>query len=264
MTKTIVMFDMDGTLTEPRQEFEPKVLEPSLLKLSEYANIGIITGSDEDYLREQMKSFLYNSSCRYKTHLLPCNGTKHLIPPTEAAADFLLIHEVSMEEQLGKKKYRELLYELICSQLDVSHTDCPLSGHFINCRGSMVNWSPIGRNANQKQRQEFIKMDKERGVRKHLIDELRAMLELKEMNKDLTIKLGGDTSFDIYPAGWDKTYGLQHFNNWDVWFVGDRCGENGNDREIYEACLGQSYVSSGPESTKEIIECIINNLRENK
>ena len=87
------------------------------------------------------------------------------------------------------------------------------------------------------------------------------MLELKKMSSKITIKLGGDTSFDIYPSGWDKTYGLKHFNGWDVWFVGDRCGENGNDREIYEACIGQSYVTEGPENTAEIIECIIGNLR---
>ena len=125
----------------------------------------------------------------------------------------------------------------------------------------MINWSPIGRNANKSQREEFIKMDNKNNLRDRVIKELRAMLELQGMSNLITIKLGGDTSFDIYPKGWDKTYGLQHFNNWDVWFVGDRCGENGNDREIYEACLGQSYVSSGPESTKEIIDCIISNLK---
>ena len=59
MNKTIVLFDMDGTLTEPRGSFNPKILEPSLLKLSQYVDIGIITGSDEDYLREQMEVFLY-------------------------------------------------------------------------------------------------------------------------------------------------------------------------------------------------------------
>ncbi len=260
MSRTIVLFDMDGTLTEPRQQFNPKILEPSLRRLSEFAEIGIITGSDEDYLREQMKSFLKNSSCRYKTHLMPCNGTKYFKPPQTADGDFELAHEVFMEKELGEKKYRELICELICSQLDVCHIGCPLTGHFINCRGSLINWSPIGRNANQKQREQFIKMDKERSIRKHFIDELRAILQLKEINNDVTIKLGGDTSFDIYPTGWDKTYGLKHFPNWDVWFVGDRCGQNGNDYEIYNACLNQAYTTEGPEKTKEIIENIINNL----
>ena len=260
MSKTIVLFDMDGTLTEPRQTFDFKILESSLLKLSEHAFIGIITGSDEDYLREQMESFLYDSSCRYKTYLMPCNGTKFLIPPTEASGDFVLMHEVSMEDQLGSKKYRNLIKELIYSQVDMANADVPLTGHFINCRGSTINWCPIGRNANSQERERFIQIDEEEGLRSRVIGELQAMLELQKMDKDITIKLGGDTSFDIYPRGWDKTYGLKHFQGWDVWFVGDRCGENGNDREIYEACLGKSYVTSGPENTKEIIDCIIKHL----
>ena len=256
MTKTIVLFDMDGTLTEPRQAFDYKVLEPSLLKLSEHAEIGIITGSDEDYLREQMESFLYDSSCRYRTHLLPCNGTKYLKPPETAAGEFILTHEVSMEQQLGTKKYRELICELVYSQVDICLLGAPLTGHFINCRGSMMNWSPIGRNASLDQREEFIKLDNELAVRDRVLGELRAMLKLKEINNKVTIKLGGDTSFDIYPSGWDKTDGLKHFPAWDVWFVGDRCDPDGNDYELYQACGTQSFISTGPENTIEIIKQI--------
>ena len=106
-----------------------------------------------------------------------------------------------------------------------------------------------------------MKIDKESNLRTRVLTELRTILKLRGMLKDVTIKLGGDTSFDIYPAGWDKTYGLKHFSGWDVWFVGDRCDIDGNDFEIYQACLGQSYVSSGPEHTLEIISCIEKNLK---
>ena len=262
MNKTIVLFDMDGTLTEPRQPFDSEILEKPLYQLTNLGvHIGIITGSDEDYLREQMGEFLERSSSRYKLHLLPCNGTKYFKPPKFANQDFELVHEVSMEETLSTKKYRELICELVYSQVDICHAGAPLTGHFINCRGSMINWSPIGRNATTPQREEFIRMDKEKKIRERVISELRAVLALKELDKKVTIKLGGDTSFDIYPTGWDKTYGLKHFQGWNVWFVGDRCGEDGNDYEIYNACIGQSYVSSGPENTQEIIENIYKNLR---
>jgi HAD superfamily hydrolase (TIGR01484 family) len=261
MSKTIILFDMDGTLTESRQSFDYKPLKEALCSLTNVgAEIGIITGSDEDYLREQMGNFLVNSSCRYRLHLLPCNGTKYFKPPEFSKDDFRLVHEVSMEEHLGSQNYRELIQELIYSQVDMATAGVPLTGHFINCRGSMINWSPIGRNANLEQRAEFMRIDKEEGLRERVIGELRSILELKDLMNKVTIKLGGDTSFDIYPTKWDKTYGLKHFNGWDVWFVGDRCGENGNDREIYEACTGQSYVTSGPENTEEIIECILKNL----
>ena len=75
---------------------------------------------------------------------------------------------------------------------------------------------------------------------------------------DITIKLGGDTSFDIYPQGWDKRYALKHFpeESWDVFFVGDRCSYDGNDYEIFEhlSPLGRSFETSGPDETIEIID----------
>jgi len=262
MSKTIVLFDMDGTLTEPRQSFDYSLLGDALYSLTNNgAHIGIITGSDEDYLREQMGDFLNNSSCRYKLHLLPCNGTKYFTPPKFANQGFELVHEVSMEETLTTKKYRDLICELIYSQVDICHVGAPLTGHFINCRGSMINWSPIGRNATISERNDFIEIDKEKNIRKRVISELRAVLELKQMDKEVTIKLGGDTSFDIYPTNWDKTYGLRHFRGWDIWFVGDRCEKNGNDYEIYQSCSGQSFVSTGPANTRELIKHILERLR---
>jgi len=263
--KTIVMFDMDGTLTEPRQKFKDPDLDDALYRLTNTGvHIGIITGSDEDYLREQMGEFLRRSSCRYKIHLMPCNGTKYFEPPKFANQDFTMTHSVSMKKHLGSDNYRRLLQELILSQVDMSNDEIPLTGHFINCRGSLINWCPIGRNANDEEREIFRAIDEKVGLRKRVIDELKMMLKQKGLLNRLTIKFGGDTSFDIYPKGWDKTYGLRHFRNWDIWFVGDRCCENGNDYEIYNTCKysSQAYKTNGPKKTTEIVDTIITRLKE--
>jgi phosphomannomutase len=210
-----------------------------------------------------MGSFLDSSSIRYKTYLMPCNGTKLLWPPSNVDEEHKLLHNKSMEDHLGEKDYRILLQELIYSQIDISSEGIPLTGHFIDCRGSTINWCPIGRNANNSQREDFMKIDKEGKIRNRVLTELRTMLEQKGLLKKVTIKLGGDTSFDIYPKGWDKTYGLKHFSNWDVWFVGDRCYPDGNDYEIYKECCkkDQGFITSGPEQTAEIIDEIIEKIR---
>ena len=79
---------------------------------------------------------------------------------------------------------------------------------------------------------------------------------------DVTIALGGATSFDIYPTGWDKTYALNHYKNYEVFFVGDRCEKGGNDWHIYEQLKddGNSYTTSGPRETVKIIDQIIEKL----
>jgi phosphomannomutase len=106
-------------------------------------------------------------------------------------------------------------------------------------------------------------MDKIYGIRRHAIHKFREIM-LHHGIHDVTIKLGGDTSFDIYPYGWDKRYALKHFpeSDWDVFFVGDRCHPDGNDYEIYEHLrpLGRSFETSGPEETIEIIDIYLHKL----
>ena len=85
---------------------------------------------------------------------------------------------------------------------------------------------------------------------------LRSILDANEM-QDITVKLGGDTSFDIYPRGWDKTYALRHFDDRNIWFVGDRAhSPKGNDYEIFQACGARSYHTSVPEETRDIVDSI--------
>ena len=48
----------------------------------------------------------------------------------------------------------------------------------------------------------------------------------------------------------------------DVYFVGDRCDKNGNDRELYELITNtqqndRSFITSGPKETIEIIKKIL-------
>lgn len=256
MNKNIILFDMDGTLTEPRKKFESSLLSSSFYKLSNFADIGIVTGSDIDYLKEQMSDILTKSSVRYCLHLLPCNGTKWYRPPHLACDDFKLVEENNMESKIGVKNYRKIIEVLIEKQHFATDLDIPLTGHFISTRGSLINWSPAGRNANDEQRGKFIKFDKKYNYRKSLLTQLRTSFE----GLDVTVKLGGDTSFDIYPTGWDKTFCLRYFSDKVVWFVGDRVTATGNDFEIFNACSPRSFQTTGPSQTVEIIEQIIKHI----
>jgi phosphomannomutase len=92
---------------------------------------------------------------------------------------------------------------------------------------------------------------------KQFVGKLENGLVNSNLIDEITVKLGGDTSFDIYPTGWDKTYALRHFSGRNVWFVGDRArSPKGNDYEIFRACEPRSFHTSGPEQTKEIVEGI--------
>ena len=64
----LVLFDMDGTLTEPRSSLD-RSLVPLLEDLSDIAEVGIVTGSDYEYLKQQVGFLMDRSKIRYKLHL---------------------------------------------------------------------------------------------------------------------------------------------------------------------------------------------------
>ena len=72
-------------------------------------------------------------------------------------------------------------------------------------------------------------------------------------NKDvseLSFSIGGQISVDVFPKGWDKTYCLQFLNSYErILFFGDKTMEGGNDFEIYNHELTESYSVINPEDT---------------
>ena len=259
----VVLFDMDGTLTEPRGSLH-KPLVTSLERLSDIAEIGVVTGSDYEYLKQQINFLMDKSKIRYKLHLLPCNGTKYYSPPTTASENHTLRSEKNMMNELGQEKFKNLMTAIIEVQEHISKLRIPLTGHFIDYRGSMINWCPIGRNASKEQRESFVSIDTVSSptLRERYLTRLKIKVEY--VTRGIVCKLGGDTSFDIYPLGWDKTYALNFFKDYkEIFFVGDRCQPNGNDYEIYKELGSRAYETKSLENTHEIIDTIIKKIESN-
>ena len=85
----------------------------------------------------------------------------------------------------------------------------------------MINWCPIGRNATSNDREKFSNFDKSFGTstfRRTVLEQMRE--EFSNAQIPVEIKLGGETSFDIYPEGWDKTFAMQHFPDSKIYFLG--------------------------------------------
>lgn len=254
---TLVLFDVDGTLTEARQPVTMPIIL-ALRELCRHAEIGFLSGSGIEYIKEQLWPALNDSIIRKNCHILPCNGTEYAIPIGIENLDFQHIHRASMIDELGDTYFRKLMKVLCSLQAQLVEEDymLPLTGNFIQNRGSMINWCPIGRNASPNEREQFKALDKLYRIRQKYFKILS--YELKEQNVNTIVKMGGNTSFDIYPHGWDKTYALRHFDvtKWDFWFVGDRCGIDGNDYEIFNLLKSKSraFETGSPEETVEIID----------
>ena len=254
--KSLFLFDMDGTLTPSRGSM-PIEVELLLGKIQNNGHeVGIITGSDMDYVRQQCSNMFDMPLLECNdVHFLPCNGTKYI-------RNERIIYSKNMKQQMGTEQWRLLITHLLSLQNELCYempSSFPLTGHFFNYRDSMLNWCPIGRNATTEDRKYWEEIDRDGKIRKPLLGKIREFINPLGLN--LSVKLGGDTSFDIYPFGWDKTYPLVETDCFDdyekIYFIGDRCERNGNDWELYEHYRTESYKTTGTKHTIEIVNKIL-------
>ena len=216
MSKTLVLFDVDGTLTLPRLPISENMVEALKCIRDIKIDLGFVGGSDLnkqiEQLGENMKLFKWKFSE---------NGLV-------SYCDDELIQKTSLVEYMGEENYQKLIN--VCLKI-LSNTIVPVKrGHFIELRNGMINISPIGRSCSQKERDEFDAWDKVHKIREKIIGEIKS--ELPEMN--LQFSIGGQISIDIFPQGWDKTYCLSFVTEYkDIYFFGDKTSIGGNDYEIY-------------------------------
>tara|TARA_Y100001963_G_scaffold160093_1_gene267753 strand:- start:4562 stop:5356 length:795 start_codon:yes stop_codon:yes gene_type:complete len=262
--RQVILFDMDGTLTLPRKKISIEMIR-KLKDLSTYADIGIVTGSGYDYLEQQCKELWFDigSVPLSKITLLPCNGTQ-VYSASDKCNKLSLRHKSNMRKEIGADKFDRVMKCLSYMQLlhcckNPSHA---LTGHFISYRGSLINWCPVGRNADDNQRNGFIEYDIENKMRLSAKDSIQKYLSAYNID-NISLALGGSTSIDIFPTGWDKTYALNHFQDKLCWFVGDSCDTDGNDKALYDLLKieNRAYKTSGPAETLEIIDRIIEKIK---
>ena len=260
----IVLFDVDGTLTPPRQQITPSVIKmlKRLLAEPHVTQIGAITGSPLLLMQEQLDPLFQSltGGMGDLIDLFPCNGTQHVIWD-DIEKNFIRISDVSMLDELGRDAMQKLMLLLVELQFDfcrkfVALHGLPLAGGFVEYRGSLVNWCPIGRNASFQQRREFIGVDVQHDIRKYCLQQVEQKFSDRGLTKKIDVVTGGQTSFDIYPAGWDKRFVLNHITKEYTWFVGDKCDPGGNDQEIYEFFkpYGRAYKTGSPSETIKIVD----------
>ena len=265
--KNIVLFDMDGTLT-PARESAGVPIAMAMRELSRVAKIGIVTGSHFEYLQQQCESILNSlvGPQLDRVSLFPCNGGQYY---RWSGSSWHLLGDKNMQNFLGQQKFNELMktciFVLNAAVEDLDTESWGMAGHFVEYRGPMINLCFPGRQAEKSDRKKFQDLDKKYNIRNSALNRLKGKMIVDDIC-DLECKLGGNTSIDIFPKGWNKLLALENIAEPQVWFVGDRCTGDGNDREIYEYTMkyDRGYETDGPGQTVDIIENIIQKIKENK
>lgn len=253
ISKKISLFDMDGTLTKPRERIQADMIQ-ALSDLSKFSEVGIVSGSDLPLIKEQVVQYLLED-LKKSMILFPCNGTQayNFIDNT-----YQKVYSTNMISEIGKNEFFDL-FKFLLKQQKVTCDDNPdilINGNFIENRGSMLNYCIPGRSSSSAERKRFEFIDFTRSIREHILTRIKAYISRKKIS--LSASIGGKTSIDIYPKGWDKTYVMNHLNDYDpITFVGDKCDGTGNDKELYNlqdhADNLICFKTSSPEETIDII-----------
>ena len=230
--RKIYIFDVDGTLT-PSRLMMTKEFAKFFDKWSNENKYYLVTGSDLDKTKEQLPIAYIDRA----EAIFTCCGN-------QMWRDNELIYDNKFE--LSTKLKNSLEVVLMSSPYPHRY------GNHIEDRGSMVNFSIVGRNCTQEQREDFFKWDNEKGERKKI------STFLKHKFKDLDAVLGGQISIDIYPKGMDKSQIIKHIDFNECIFIGDRPEKGGNDyplaKLMEETNNCKYFQTEGPEQTMEILQ----------
>ena len=241
--KKVILLDMDGTITPPRKPIETEMIVQLDSMIADGFELGIVSGSHIGYMDEQLGPWdNWQKDCKM-VHKFPVNGTQGL----------------DMRNEYSEFEWDWLIHDIEAAdhrmRLSLGGQYIRVPEEIIEYRGSAINWCPIGRDASDKMRKRFVGLDHAFDLRLNFLNQMkcRPMFHSKTV-----IKLGGQTSFDIYPAGWDKSYVFKNFEGFErIYFIGDKCEPMGNDYEGYVRARDYGIQTDGPKSTCRILSKIL-------
>ena len=235
----IFIFDIDGTLTPSRLRMTEK-FSKFFDKWSEKNKYYLVTGSDLDKTKEQLPIAYIDRA----EAIFTCCGN-------QMWRDNELIYDNKFKVT---KKLNKLLGTILSNSVYPHRY-----GNHIEDRGSMVNFSIVGRDCSQEQREEYYNWDEIEGERKDIARTIGFRWP------ELDAVIGGQISIDIYPKGNDKSQILEHIKDRNIVtskdeyiFIGDRTEIGGNDYPLAKLMENTDnckyYQTYGPEKTKKILD----------
>ena len=231
------VFDVDGTLTKPREKMNPKFAKEFSLWMDN-KQCFIATGSDFIKLKHQIPE---NILKKFNAAFC-CMGNE--------------VRDTSNDSILSKSKFlipdelNEDLAEILQNSPFPSRT-----GNHLEFRTGMLNFSIVGRNANKDERKEYNSWDSQSEERKNIAS------FINKKYPTLEASIGGSISIDIIEHGCDKgqvVHALENNGATKIVFIGDKCFPGGNDygivRELEKSSLAYEWYNvSGIEDTLNLI-----------
>jgi HAD superfamily hydrolase (TIGR01484 family) len=242
--KTMIAFDLDGTLAESKQAIQPEMAE-RLASLLAVADVAVISGGDWPQFETQVISRLPASANLSRLWIMPTTGTKLYRYDGAWKAIY-----ADVFDRAERAKIAAALDKVMREKgFDRSQT----WGERIEDRGSQITFSALGQDA---------PLDAKKVWDPDFVKRKAMQVDLVALLPGLSINIGGSTSIDITREGIDKAYGMRKlvehagiaFEN--ILFMGDAIFPGGNDDPVRAAGIDVIRVRD-PEDTAIAISAVV-------
>ncbi|WP_370310209.1 HAD-IIB family hydrolase [Sphingobium abikonense] len=243
--KSLIAFDLDGTLALSKQPLEADMAE-ALADLLTVAHVAVISGGDWPQFDKQVASRLPARADRSRLWLMPTTGTKLY---THGADGWSAVYA----ELFDAAQKAKILAAFDAALAATGFVPEQTWGERIEDRGSQITFSALGQQAPIHAKESW---DPDFAKRKLIQADLRQRLP------GLSINMGGATSIDITREGVDKAYGLRKLRDASgialdaMMFIGDAIFPGGNDYPAKQMGLDTVRVRD-PQETLAVIAAII-------
>ena len=238
----IYIFDMDGTLTPSRREMTSD-FEKFFARWANRNTFFLVSGSNLEKIKEQVPQYIID----FSEGVFTCGGNQLWLN-----GELSYSHEFNPSDDLLSFLKKEL-----------ENSKYPLrTGNHIEDRGSMLNFSIIGRDCSLEERLDYFQYDSKKKERENIVNKIINRWD------NLDAVIGGQISIDITPKGMNKSQVLNEVKKFyadeEYIFIGDRTMDGGNDYplakimndtencSVYQA--GEPSAEDGYKDTQRILE----------
>jgi phosphomannomutase len=247
MSKKIIAFDLDDTLSVTKSSIAPRMSE-LLMGLLEKYDVCVISGANIEQLQKQVTDHLPTEPRHFdRLHLMPTCGTRY----------YRFDHELSewkmqySNEPTSEQKQRAV-EALTQKTKELGLWPENPYGEVVEDRGSQVTLSALGQGAPAEEKYAWDPT----GEKKLAIRDAVAPLV-----PDLEVRAAGTTSIDVTLVGIDKAYGMKQLieatgvTMEEILFIGDKLDEGGNDYPVKAMGIDTIAVEKW-EDTALVIETL--------
>ena len=249
--KKLVVFDLDGTLSESKSSLDAE-MSALLHHLLGVAKVAIISGGDWPQFEKQLLSYLPQDERLVNLSLLPTCGTKFF----QYTGSWKKLYSEDFTANEKENIVGSLRKALGVAGFQVEK----VWGEVIEDRGSQITFSALGQQAPLEEKEKW---DPDFSKRK----KIKAILDT--LIPEFSVRLGGSTSIDVTKPGIDKAYGIGKLRDLlgislkEMIFIGDALFPGGNDYPAEQAGVACVRVR-GPSETKPVTVAIIACLDGNR